>query len=575
MNENEEKPIIRFTRPVIENNVEENPFIIKPKNTKTNKNICKVCSGILVKIGSKVIQTYRYPNKSYIEQKLLIIHLCGHHTEETVKHYNYTDVQSADRVPKKLFPYQIKTARFAEESNFRCLIGHAPGLGKTICAVVPLKFHDELLPVCIVTKASLKLQWSREILRWTNDFRFVPYVVEAGSDKLAPAGFNVTIISYQTLLRWKARLDNPFKLIILDECQTIKNQDTKATNAVRELCAGKDHVMGLSATPVKNHAGEYFSILNLIQPEMFPDNSWFIREWVDTWKSGIYTKYGGIMRTKLDEWKSKTSSFIIRSEKEDVLPELPKVFRTFEYAKLDERVQDAYDGITHALDKLEEGKDYIANVLALLAKLRHITGISKVPDTIERVRNFLENDDNEKITVFVHHIDVGGLIFAGVSEVCKEMGLEPPVRFESAMDSKERDEAIDKFRGNSRVLVASMLAAGEGLNLQFCSTCIIHERQWNPANEEQAEGRFPRPGNTSDSISAIYMVALGTIDEYFAELVERKREHVDRTLKGVEGIRYDESSLIKELVGKIKEKGTKFSLKSEKKKAGFEVDILP
>jgi len=552
---------------------ENNPFIIKPKDTKTKKNVCLICGGLLIKIGSKPIQTIRYPHKPYIEQKLQIIHLCGHHTEETVRHYNYTNIRSLDN--KKPFPYQIKTARFAEESNFRCLIGHAPGLGKTICSVIPLIYHDELLPVCIVTKASLKIQWTNEVLRWTNSYgealsiKHAPYVVEKGTDKIG-IGFNVTIISYDTLIRWKYRENNPFRLIILDECQSIKNQDAKRTNAVRELCKGKDHVIGLSATPVKNHAGEYFSVLNLIQPEIFPDNSWFIRQWVDTWKSGVYTKYGGIKREKLDEWKEKTSSFIIRYEKEDVLPELPKVFRSFAYAKLDSRLEDAYEHSSRQLDELEEDKNYMSNVLALLAKLRHITGISKVPDTIERVRNFLENDDNEKLTVFVHHIDVGNMIFRGVEEICKEMSLEAPVRFESAMDEKARNEAVERFRGSSRIMVASMLAAGEGLNLQFCSTCIVHERQWNPANEEQAEGRFPRPGNTSDSIQAIYMVALGTIDEYFAELVERKREAVDRTLKGTEGIRYDETSLIKDLVSKIKEKGSKFSLKNEKRKAGME-----
>ena len=46
-------------------------------------------------------------------------------------------------------------------------------------------------------------------------------------------------------------------------------------------------------------------------------------------------------------------------------------------------------------------------------------------------------------------------------------------------------------------MVASQLAAGEGLNLQTCSDCVMHERQWNPGKEEQAEGRFIRIGQTA------------------------------------------------------------------------------
>ena len=49
-------------------------------------------------------------------------------------------------------------------------------------------------------------------------------------------------------------------------------------------------------------------------------------------------------------------------------------------------------------------------------------------------------------------------------------------------------------------MVASTLAAGEGLNLQTCSDCVIHERQWNPANEEQVEGRFIRIGQIAETV---------------------------------------------------------------------------
>jgi SNF2 family DNA or RNA helicase len=73
------------------------------------------------------------------------------------------------------------------------------------------------------------------------------------------------------------------------------------------------------------------------------------------------------------------------------------------------------------------------------------------------------------------------------------------------------------------------------------------ERQWNPANEEQAEARFPRPeGIKTDFIDGVYMVAIGTVDEFFSEIVERKREIVGKTLDG-KAAEWDQSSLIKEL----------------------------
>ena len=102
------------------------------------------------------------------------------------------------------------------------------------------------------------------------------------------------------------------------------------------------------------------------------------------------------------------------------------------------------------------------------------------------------------------------------------------------------------MNGSQRILIASSLASGEGLNLQKCSDCIMIERQWNPANEEQAEGRFARIDQKSNKITATYFVAVGTVDEFFSEIVERKREIVTKTLGG-EAVKWDQSSLIKEL----------------------------
>ena len=108
---------------------------------------------------------------------------------------------------------------------------------------------------------------------------------------------------------------------------------------------------------------------------------------------------------------------------------------------------------------------------------------------------------------------------------------------------------------DQRILIASTLAAGEGINLQACSDCIMVERQWNPANEEQAESRFIRIGQTADSVTATYMIALGTIDEYFTGLVEAKRQVIASTMKGE--TMSDESTLMNELADILASKGRK------------------
>ncbi len=72
-------------------------------------------------------------------------------------------------------------------------------------------------------------------------------------------------------------------------------------------------------------------------------------------------------------------------------------------------------------------------------------------------------------------------------------------------------------------MIASTLASGEGLNLQSCSDCVMHERQWNPSAEEQAEGRFIRIGQLAQSVNAVYMHADDTVDTDLHNIVEGKR----------------------------------------------------
>jgi SNF2 family DNA or RNA helicase len=226
---------------------------------------------------------------------------------------------------------------------------------------------------------------------------------------------------------------------------------------------------------------------------------------------------------------------------------------------MEERVQQAYlETFKQFRDDYNSGIDetHTMNTLAYLSKMRHIVGISKIDPCLDFLMEFLGSCDR-KITVFFHHKDVGEILFQKLSILCKELGLDIPLRIISEMNSEERYNSVHEFTNNSknRVLIASTLAAGEGLNLQVCSDFIILERQWNPANEEQAEARFPRPGQTATSIQGTYFVAVGTVDEFFAEIVERKRSIVTSTLNGTEAIEWDQSSIIKELAEILVTKG--------------------
>lgn len=312
------------------------------------------------------------------------------------------------------------------------------------------------------------------------------------------------------------------------------------------------HIIALSGTPIKNNAIEYFPILNLLRPELFPNRDRFITYEVDFYHmGGTSYKAGGLKYP--EEFKERTKDFIIRRTRNEVMPDLPKIRRDYKYYPLMEEVQAAYNKnvkvLSDVLDREEEGGhskfELGGDLLSALNKLRHITGFAKLEPVIDYVNEFMEESENEeKITIFHHHIDVGDILELKLSELFPNSVL----RMKSTNSSEERMNLVDSFREDKekRIFIVPTLAGGEGINLQFCSHSIIMEREWNPANEEQAEGRFSRIGSTASSVLVNYPTATGTIDEFFAELVERKREAVGITLDGA-AAKWDESNIMREL----------------------------
>jgi non-specific serine/threonine protein kinase len=88
--------------------------------------------------------------------------------------------------------------------------------------------------------------------------------VYRGRGRSAGTGdYDVLIASYGLVRRDIARLKQlRFNVIIFDEAQVIKNIFADTTHAVRQLKAL--FKIALTGTPVENHVGEYFSIMDTV-----------------------------------------------------------------------------------------------------------------------------------------------------------------------------------------------------------------------------------------------------------------------------------------------------------------------
>lgn len=521
--------------------------------TQIVRQICPTC-------GKVALEKSRFK----IGKTQIISLACGHilHSEiiTASTESRYDSIVFSDGCKPR--PYQIEAVKFAEESDVRCIIADEQGLGKTIEVLSLLRLHPEkLLPAVIVCPSTVKLQWMFEIHRICgNGKEFLTQVIQSGKERAMP-GFKVYVITYDMLKNkdmFSYLPEGSIKTLIIDECQRIKDHLSERAKAVQRLGKITPHIIPMSGTPIKNNAGEYFTVLNLVKPTLFPHKQKFIDNYCDSYNNGWSQKIGGLKDP--ERFHEDTKDIIIRRTKAQVLKDLPSLERKFHHVELDRKLHKAYGAALDELDALMYEEDSFASggaKIAIMQKLRHITGVSKVTECVDFVAEFLESTEDRKMVIFSHHLDVMEMLRVQLSAICQKEGYGKVSTLHSGLNGDDRTKLVKEFKENplSRVLIASTLAAGEGINLQFCSDAVLLERQWNPANEEQVEARFHRFGQ-ENNVSVTYMLASGTIDEYFTELVEIKRSLVAAALDN-KTIEWNQQSLMKELAEVLVTRGKK------------------
>lgn len=99
------------------------------------------------------------------------------------------------------------------------------------------------------------------------------------------------------------------------------------------------------------------------------------------------------------------------------------------------------------------------------------------------------------------------------------------LRLDGSTPIAERQHLIDTYSTDTSipVFLLSTKAGGLGINLTAADTVILHDLDFNPENDKQAEDRCHRIGQTKP-VTIYRLVCKGTVDEDIYEMGERKRE---------------------------------------------------
>ena len=127
-------------------------------------------------------------------------------------------------------------------------------------------------PSIVVVPKSLVWNWEQEAARFAPKLRVLAHVgperaASATALRRRLAGVDLLVTTYGVLRKDAAFLrEIEADYVILDEAQAIKNADSESAKAARLLRG--DHRLALSGTPIENHLGELWSLIEFLNPGM-------------------------------------------------------------------------------------------------------------------------------------------------------------------------------------------------------------------------------------------------------------------------------------------------------------------
>mmetsp|Transcript_38519 Transcript_38519/g.39201 ORF Transcript_38519/g.39201 Transcript_38519/m.39201 type:complete len:216 (+) Transcript_38519:511-1158(+) len=98
------------------------------------------------------------------------------------------------------------------------------------------------------------------------------------------------------------------------------------------------------------------------------------------------------------------------------------------------------------------------------------------------------------------------------------------LRLDGSTPVKERQDMIDTFNSEDiPIFLLATKAGGLGINLTSADTVILHDVDFNPESDRQAEDRCHRIGQTRP-VTIYRLITKDTVDESIYELAERKKK---------------------------------------------------
>ena len=447
-----------------------------------------------------------------------------------------------------------------------CIISHAPGTGKTRLTIVFLQTYMKLHPTCrpvIVAPRSMLLTWEEEFRKWDFDIPFHNLNKNelSGKEKLRQDGhMNISVIRMVKLYSWKkdrsilgisytlfeklagevnkkgkvrTEQDNHFRkillevpgIVVLDEGHVARNPDSRILQVLSNIKTDKRII--LSGTPFQNNFYELYNTLCLARP-VFEDKE---GKWLSLTSSITKVTDDRLKYEKLKKVRDMIQPFVhvhkgfILQEKLPGLRDSLVILQPSQLQKsLFEELRDHFVRSNFKFDHYESlislhpslllqcGDDSFPSDKHKLEKSNLEAGV-KAKFLIELIR--LSEAVNEKVLVFSQFLEPLAFIKDQLKYHFNWNEGKEMLYMDGKHSMEQRQSSINVFNdptSEARVLLASIKASREGINLVGASRVVLLDVVWNPSVERQAICRAYRLGQKK-VVYIYHLIASGAREE--------------------------------------------------------------
>ncbi|WP_028648213.1 DEAD/DEAH box helicase [Nocardiopsis sp. CNT312] len=446
----------------------------------------------------------------------------------------------------ELRPYQRRGAawlRYLDRLGLGAVLADDMGLGKTVQLLALMadeRTGDQArpAPTLLVCPTSVVGNWRKEAARFLPKLRVHLHHGAnrpKGEDIAATAAENdLVVTTYGVALRDREELSAlTWARVVCDEAQNIKNSRTKQAQAIRAVPAPSR--IALTGTPVENHLGELWSILDFANPGLLGRREAF--------EKGIAADVGRELATDGNTGAAAalrrvTAPFVLRRLKTDtsIISDLPAKQEMRTWCTLTPEQASLYKATVDEMTALVDEATGIRRkglVLATMTKLKqvcnhpaHLLGdgsrLSGRSGKLAQLEQLLAEMavEGDKVLCFTQYTEFGSRLAPYLEG---KLGM-PVLWLHGGTPRRRREAMIERFQSSDEPLLflLSLKAAGSGLNLTAARQVVHFDRWWNPAVEDQATDRAFRIGQRRN-VQVRKMVCVGTLEERVDEMIEHKK----------------------------------------------------